>query len=183
MSLPNPAMSFSPFAILTSEEMNQIVENIEALSDGSGLADGSITNAKLSASAGELGGAWSSWPLTWTNLTPGDGTNNSKRMQIGKTVFFKVEFTLGTTSSVGTNPYINFPVAPVTLPQLAEIGVGSITDISAPAAYSLAIIVEDATKMQLVARSGGGYTNITATVPFIWSTGDRISAHGFYEAL
>lgn len=40
-------MSFSPFAILTAEEMNDIVENIEALSDGSGLEDGAVAAAKL----------------------------------------------------------------------------------------------------------------------------------------
>lgn len=37
MALPNPGMSFSPFAILTAEEMNDLVENIEALAAGTGL--------------------------------------------------------------------------------------------------------------------------------------------------
>lgn len=37
MALPNPSMSFSPFAILTAEEMNDLVENIEALAIGAGL--------------------------------------------------------------------------------------------------------------------------------------------------
>lgn len=46
MALPNPSMSFSPFAILTAEEMNDLVENIEALADGSGLDDGAIGPAK-----------------------------------------------------------------------------------------------------------------------------------------
>lgn len=47
MSLPNPSMSFSPFAILTAEEMNDIVENIEALADGSGLDDEAVTVQKI----------------------------------------------------------------------------------------------------------------------------------------
>ena len=47
MSLPVPNMSFSPFAILTAEEMNDIVENIEALSAGNGLANGAVTTPKL----------------------------------------------------------------------------------------------------------------------------------------
>lgn len=33
MALPNPSMSFSPFAILTAEEMNDLVENIEFIYD------------------------------------------------------------------------------------------------------------------------------------------------------
>lgn len=46
-NLPNQDMSFSPFAILTAEEMNDLVENIESLADGSGVGDGAVTNAKL----------------------------------------------------------------------------------------------------------------------------------------
>lgn len=42
MALPNPSMSFSPFAILTAEEMNDLVENIESLSDGTGFDTGAI---------------------------------------------------------------------------------------------------------------------------------------------
>lgn len=37
MPLPNPSLSFSPFAILTAEEMNDLVENDQALSDGTAL--------------------------------------------------------------------------------------------------------------------------------------------------
>lgn len=47
MSLPNPSMSFSPFEILTAEEMNNLVENIEALAAGTGLNTGVIGNAAL----------------------------------------------------------------------------------------------------------------------------------------
>jgi hypothetical protein len=41
-NLPNDGMSFSPFAILTAEEMNDLVENIESLADGTGIGDGSV---------------------------------------------------------------------------------------------------------------------------------------------
>lgn len=55
MSLPNPNLSFSPFAILTAEELNDLVDNIEALADGSGLDDGSIQASKLVIDATEFG--------------------------------------------------------------------------------------------------------------------------------
>lgn len=55
MALPNPSMSFSPFAILTAEEMNDLVENIESLASGVGIADGSITNKKLANGSMRLG--------------------------------------------------------------------------------------------------------------------------------
>lgn len=50
-NLPNPSMSFSPFAILTAEEMNNLVENIESLATGSGIGDGAITATKINLSS------------------------------------------------------------------------------------------------------------------------------------
>jgi hypothetical protein len=49
MSLPNPSMSFSPFAILLAEEMNDIVENITALAAGTGLDSGAVTSSKIAS--------------------------------------------------------------------------------------------------------------------------------------
>lgn len=51
MSLPNPSMSFSPFAILTADEMNDLVENDQALAAGTGLNDSAITTAKIANGA------------------------------------------------------------------------------------------------------------------------------------
>lgn len=51
MSLPNPSMSFSPFAILTAEELNDMVENIESLSNGTGFVPGAIDSDTLAQSA------------------------------------------------------------------------------------------------------------------------------------
>lgn len=47
MALPNPSMSFSPFAILTAEEMNDLVENIESLANGTGISAGAVTSSKI----------------------------------------------------------------------------------------------------------------------------------------
>lgn len=51
MSLPNPSMSFTPFDVLPAEDLNDIVENIESLADGSGLDDGAVSASKLQAGA------------------------------------------------------------------------------------------------------------------------------------
>lgn len=50
-NLPNPSMSFSPFAILTAEELNDMVDNIESLADGTGIGDGSIGTSDIANSA------------------------------------------------------------------------------------------------------------------------------------
>lgn len=75
MPLPNTSMSFSPFAILTAEEMNDLVENIESLSDGSGLEDGSVTAPKAAAGfAVQVGSFQSGAAATGTTLIPIDNT-------------------------------------------------------------------------------------------------------------
>jgi hypothetical protein len=90
MSLPNPGLSFSPFAILTAEEMNDIVENIEALSDGSGLADGSVTVNKISNNAITLaysevtsnqGGITSETNISGLSVTF-NAPNNGRRIEV-----------------------------------------------------------------------------------------------------
>lgn len=47
MSLPNPSMSFTPLDPLPASDLNDMVENIEALAAGTGLNDGVITEAKM----------------------------------------------------------------------------------------------------------------------------------------
>lgn len=47
MSLPNPSMNFTPFDPLPASDLNDLVENIEALADGTGLNDDAVTAPKL----------------------------------------------------------------------------------------------------------------------------------------
>lgn len=47
MGLPNPSMTFTPFDILTAQEMNDLVENDQALAAGTGLNNGVITGGKI----------------------------------------------------------------------------------------------------------------------------------------
>lgn len=54
-TLPNPGMDFTPLTPLTAEEMDDIVENIEAINNATiqtaSIADGAVTKAKLGADA------------------------------------------------------------------------------------------------------------------------------------
>lgn len=47
MSLPVPTMVFTPFDPLPASDLNDIVENVEALAAGTGLNDASVTAEKL----------------------------------------------------------------------------------------------------------------------------------------
>lgn len=54
-TLPNPGMDFTPLTPLTAEEMDDIVENIEAINNATiqtgSIANGAVTKAKLGADA------------------------------------------------------------------------------------------------------------------------------------
>jgi len=47
MALPYPGMDFVPFDILTAEELDKIVENVESLADGSGQDAASLSTGKV----------------------------------------------------------------------------------------------------------------------------------------
>ena len=126
---------------------------------------------------------WQSWTPTWTNLTKGNGTlDQAIYSRAGKTVFFTLIFTLGSTSSVGTSPVFTLPI---TASQVFFTN-ARYYDSSATTYYegrcdlasttTAGIVVSDVSGTYLT-RSG-----ITATVPFTWATSDQIIASGFYFA-
>lgn len=47
-NLPFPGKVYNPFDILTAEELNEDVSNIESLATGTGIGDGAVTFAKTS---------------------------------------------------------------------------------------------------------------------------------------
>lgn len=51
MSLPYPGMDYIPFDILTAEELDQMVANIESLADGSGFDAGAISTEDIADNA------------------------------------------------------------------------------------------------------------------------------------
>lgn len=51
MALPNLGMDFTAFDPLTAAEMDDLVENIEALAAGTGLNDSAVITAKIAAGA------------------------------------------------------------------------------------------------------------------------------------
>lgn len=161
MSLPNPSMSFSPFAILTAEEMNDIVENIESISDGSGfdtaaidgskLEDSAISTAKIADDAvtdakliyGKVrtrkGGSATDWQTPGANTYDYSGTNTF--MQVGS-----VTLTAQTTA-------LNFPTAfnqkPIVL--ISPLGSGGLFSagwyVVSTSTTAFSIVAQDYAKM------------------------------------
>jgi hypothetical protein len=66
------------------------------------IADGNITNAKLSTTAGELGGAWKSWTPTITGFSANPANGLYYYTLIGKTCHLSVRMPNSGTSNATT---------------------------------------------------------------------------------
>ena len=180
-----PLNSFSPNTVIESAKINA---NFDGLADGTLIQDGTIGNNHLSTTAGDIGGAWTSWTPTWTNLTVGNGTVTAKYTKIGKTIHFRITYTHGSTSSMGSNPTFTLPVTHVsyTTPgSYLQIGYGECYD-NGVAGYNAAIRLNSTTVCQIYVLNGATSivqpTAITSTAPFTWGTGDGFAVCGTYES-
>jgi hypothetical protein len=114
---------------------------------------------------------------TFTGFTLGNGTVSARYSQVGNIIFDEIIITLGSTSevtgvinvnglqpSLSTEPYM--PCGNVTM-----FGNGS-------ASFGQALSTGLATRIALYATfAGGSYTswnNTSATIPFTWTTGNKI---------
>lgn len=150
-----------------------------------------VTNASLKTGAGEPGGAWDTWTPTLTNLTLGNGTLTAKYKKIGKTIHFKFILTLGSTSSVGTNPYFTLPETAASdyvgaaTPEYANIGFAKFLDSGTSNFSGFTNLRTTTTAAPQLANASSTYLQVavpSATAPFTWGNGDALFSVGTYEA-
>ena len=147
--------------------------------------DGSILPEHLTTGTG-TSWAWASWTPTLTNMTEGNGTKTGKYIQIGKTVFFKFQFTLGSTSAMGTDPQFSVPVTAIASDANSVIGQSVYRDAGTETYFGSVYLNATTT-----AKFNSNATDATwlrasatppdSTRPFTWTTNDIITAVGFYE--
>ncbi len=179
MPLPNPGMSFTPFDPLAASELNDLVENDQALSNGTGF---DTTNS---------GWAWTSYTPTWTgsssNPTLGTSTLQGYYRQNGKTVELNVQLIMNTGFTVGSGQYrFALPVAANT----SHIATGTFfmcsgylldTSASEPGFISGAKLITSTT-MEVQGGKAGGFGAVASAFPFAWNNGDVITFGATYEA-
>lgn len=198
-------MDFTAFDVLTAAEMDDLVENIESLADGTGfdtgaiptaaladgaattakIADASVTNAKLSTTAGEPGGAWKSWTPTWVNLSGGT-LNYAKYTLIGKTVHFRIKYTLAGAGVAGAVTFTTPTAmhADYTASPSEVFGVVSLAD-TGTAQYMGWLLFSSSGVLQIRYEStatNGQALPLSSTAPHTWGSTDIIQASGTYEA-
>lgn len=209
MSLVSPSQS-SPGGEITAAAINTPVNQLAAVVNGnidstniaaSGigttqLASSSVTNAKLSTTAGELGGAWTAYTPTWSKAsgtapTLGNSTLQGYYKQIGKTVHVYFNFVIGSTSLAnGTEAWLfALPFAPATTitsmntnPNLI-VGTFYIEDLATTGYLGFPAIY---TGTQFSVKCFGAtnsttMNSINSALPFVFGVGDFIRGSFTYE--
>jgi hypothetical protein len=130
-------------------------------------------------------GDWTSYTPTLTNLTLGNGTLVARYALVGKTMFFYFQFSLGSTSAVGSGPTISFP-AGITSAQAnnAPFGWGTTSSISGTR-YAFVVYQNASTAYSPRALNASGtyivHQDFSSTVPVTWATGHTIYFNGTTE--
>jgi hypothetical protein len=148
------------------------------------ITNASVTAPKL-ANSGAWGSDWAltSWTPTWANITVGNGTVNAKYTQIGKTVHFRIIFTLGTTSVIGTLPTFTLPVTSIATPNtLFPLG-EAIYDNNGGSGFKMQFVWASTTTAALKYwDSNNNIISVSATAPASYANNYKIYGQGTYEA-
>jgi len=187
--------AFTDLTALTSADSTDVVPLVDVSTNTTkkttvaGLTPGlsGITNSQLSTTAGELGGAWTSWTPTF-NLVGGgswgNGVLTGGYTKVGKRVRFWAKFMLGTTTNFSglTNITLNLPfTASASYPYPSVIGAVHMTSY-----YNGVAIIESTTVAGVYGYTASGtYLSpiaMTPTVPFAWANTNYAVVTGDYEA-
>lgn len=127
--------------------------------------------------------AWTSWTPTFTNWALGNGTINARYKQIGKTVFFRIKFTLGSTTTKSGTLFLGLPVTASSFySEYPMVVTSHYIDAGTDNYYYVSAI--DATTLYAgynLWATAGNKRDISPTAPFTWATNDIMMFHGFYE--
>jgi hypothetical protein len=134
----------------------------------------------------EAFGAMDSYTPSWTasssNPSLGNGTLLGAYTQVGKSVWFRVLLTTGSTTTYGSGAWrFSLPVTATGVLSGAggDVGGAACYDDSGALRRFRHVYLAATTYVSLADDDG---TLVAATVPFTWATGDTLSIHGWFEA-
>ena len=130
--------------------------------------------------------AWQDFTPSWNNVTVGNGTVAARYTQIGKIVHGYVMFTLGGTSTVAAGAGIDVPLtASANIIDRSAVGQSIYFDSGTQAYFGFVAYRTGAPDyLQFYYPSGNPPSSgdLTPTLPFTWTTSDRIQVTFQYEA-
>jgi hypothetical protein len=142
-----------------------------------------MTRARDLAS-GVVPGTWIAYTPTLGGVTVGNGTNSFFYAQIGKTVFVKGKFTLGSTSSITSSISISLPISARTNISVYQT-IGMCSAFNSSAIYEGQIFYSTNTLNLQASVVNGTYaygTPMNGSAPFSWSNGHSFTVECTYEA-
>ena len=163
---------------------------------GSNVTAGSVLTASrynqdVLENLNVIGGAWTSFTPSWTNVTTTSATNEGHYMAAGKFYVVRIKLTWGASTAFTGSPLLTLPnsaslrsIYGTTFP----LGQVSMTDVSTGALFVGSVIPRDTgvTQVRFISYNAGGtYLQAgswDATNPATWATGDRMEAQFMFEA-
>ena len=130
---------------------------------------------------------WTTFTPTFGNFTVGNGTVSAKYLRINKTLIFRIVFTWGSTTSISSESYLNFPIAAAS-DAAAQGGVYTITYQDTGSTNYNGMIQSVGTSSSTVrfgalnaSSTYAYYANNGTNAPFTWANSDIIYFGGMYE--
>lgn len=148
-------------------------------------------NQDVVANFAAIGGPWTAYTPTWTNLTVGNATQASAYINAGKLYIVRIGLQFGSTTSISGSPEFTLPDGVSVNSSYYDtyvFGTGSMRDDSAGFGFTSPILRSTTTAGRLrfaTTNAAGTYARndvVSATIPFTWATSDRIEGQFFFEA-
>jgi hypothetical protein len=161
MALPNLGQVFTPFDPLPASDLNDIVENVEALAAGTGLNDASVTPVKLQSGTG-TDWAWDTFTPTLSGqFADAKWNKNFKYKQTGKTVNARFSFIANANTPISGSGVSSFtlPVSSISYPgtsTLSPVGRWYGYDKSADIAFMGDVLWTSTTTVTLFVLNAAG---------------------------
>ena len=136
------------------------------------------------------GAAWIPYTPTWavvsgTAPSIGNGTLSGRYQQVGKTVHFVVQITMGSTTTYGSGQWtLSLPVQALSSPTMRQTIQGRIWDSSPASAWGAqSWILAPGDVMSLEAQGPSNVQALSQGFPITFATGDIVHFQGTYEAV
>lgn len=132
--------------------------------------------------------AWTTFTPTFNNLTIGNGVLNAAYSVLGKTVYVRIGFTWGsTTSATAGQTQIVLPITAKNLGTGYPVTMATMEDVGTNLHFTQAIVYTPSNFLYFQALNTASSTllsgaSVANTVPFTWTTNDNFQIYFSYEA-
>jgi hypothetical protein len=150
-----------------------------------------LWNQDVVANWQAIGGAWTSYTPTWTNLTVGDATQTSAYINAGKLYIVRIGLEFAGNTSISGIPEFTLPdgvSVNAGYPVAYCFAYGALRDVSLGVSFTSPILRSGATAARLrfgtinTSSSYAAADIVSNTIPFTWAINDRIEGQFVFEA-